>query len=281
MKKIVTGTKPIDGGYYIFSEEEKQAFLKKEPDAKQFLRPFVGTTEFLYNRERYILYLPDEEISEFSKLREVKKAISNVRKYRLGEIANKSGQKRLAKPNDLAATPRRFHLTVVPNTPFLVIPEVTSEKRDYVPIGWLHPPTIPSNLVKVLLNASLVDFAFLTSSMHMAWLRIIGGRLENRYRYSIGLVYNNFPLPTDFDGPKIELLAKAVLKARDQFKPLSLEELYDRDNMPEKLINSHQNLDRAIEASYKKGGFSTDEERVEFLLTMYELNAKHTPYGDA
>ena len=129
----------------------------------------------------------DASPSLLAKLPKVRKQISSVRSYRK---ASKS------KPTQkLAETPTLYHVNVLPVSPFLVIPEVSSEKREYVPIGWLEPPVIPSNLVRVLENADLVDFALLTSTMHMAWLRHVGGRLESRYRYSIGLVYNTFPTP--------------------------------------------------------------------------------------
>jgi len=270
LNKVVTGTKPIDGGYYIFSEEEKNAFIQKQPKSLKFFRPFIGAREFLYNKKRYILYLPDCQHHEFSKLKEIKKLISNVRLYRLGKINNKANKRKLAKSNSLYNTPRKFHLTVIPESPFLVIPEVTSENRDYVPIGWLEPPIVPSNLLKVMLDASLSDFAFLTSSMHMAWLRVIGGRLENRYRYSIGLVFNNFPIPSTYDKDKINKMASEVLKMRAKYLGSSLEELYDKENMPIDLRKAHLNLDLIIDKSYRVKKFNNNEERISHLFKMYE-----------
>ena len=163
--------------------------------------------------------------------------------------------------------------------PFLVIPEVSSERREYVPIGWLEPPTIPSNLVRVLENATLADFALLTSAMHMAWLRHIGGRLKSDHRYSIGLVYNTFPMPPGDLDPvsstgqapsKLEPLAQTVLDARAAHPTATLAELYDPDLMPPNLRRAHQALDRAVDRLYRPGGFASERERVEHLFMLYE-----------
>ena len=163
----------------------------------------------------------------------------------------------------------------LPTAPFLVIPEVSSERREYVPIGWLAPPVIPSNLVRVLDNATLADFALLTSAMHMAWLRHVGGRLESRYRYSIGLVYNTFPTPPGFGKKgsgrsKLEPLAQVVLAARAAHPGATLADLYDPDLMPPNLRRAHQALDRAVDRLYRSAGFASERERAEHLFMLYE-----------
>jgi len=151
------------------------------------------------------------------------------------------------------------------------VPEVSSERREYVPIGWLEPPTIPSNLVRVIENATLSDFALLTSAMHMAWLRHIGGRLKSDYRYSIGLVYNTFPLPSEGTKlSKLEPLAQAVLDARTAHPGATLADLYDPDLMPPNLRKAHTTLDRAVDRLYRPGGFASERERVEHLFGLYE-----------
>jgi hypothetical protein len=149
---------------------------------------------------------------------------------------------------------------------------VSSERRDYVPIGWLEPPIIPSNLVRVLLNATLSDFALITSRMHMAWLRFIGGRLASRYRYSIGIVYNPFPWPPlDLAAKtKLEKLAKTVLDARAAHEGATLADLYDPDVMPEDLRKAHRALDEAVDRLYRKEPFASDRDRVEHLFGLYE-----------
>ena len=174
MGRLIIGSKPIDGGHYIFDEEERAAFLEAEPEAESFLRPFIGAREYLQGGMRWILALHDAQPDKLAKLPHVRKRMADVRAYRQ---ASKSGP-----TQKLAATPTLYHVNVIPTAPFLVIPEVSSERREYAPIGWLEPPTIPSNLVRILNNASLTDFALLTSAMHMAWLRHIGGRLKSDYR---------------------------------------------------------------------------------------------------
>jgi hypothetical protein len=172
----------------------------------------------------------------------------------------------------LADTPARFQVTVIPKKPFLVIPEVSSELRDYLPIGWLRPPTIPSNLVRVLLDADLWHFGVLTSSMHMAWLRQIGGRLKSDYRYSIGIVYNTYPWPeaTDPQRARIQSLAQAVLDVRAQFSTSTLADLYDVDAMPWQLRKAHRALDRAVDKLYRSAPFTGDRDRAEHLFGLYE-----------
>ena len=194
----------------------------------------------------------------------VRECVAAVKQFRLN---SKSPSTR-----SLAETPTRFHVTVVPKTHFLVIPKVSSERRDYVPIGWLNPPTIPSDLVFVLQDANLWHFGILTSRMHMAWLRQIGGRLESRYRYSIGVVYNTFPWPeaTEQQHAQVCSLAQAVLDARAQFPSSTLADLYDVDVMPSQLRRAHRALDVAIDRLYRSAAFTGDRDRVEHLFGLYE-----------
>ena len=171
----------------------------------------------------------------------------------------------------LADFPTEYEVSTVPTVPFLVIPKVSSERREYVPVGWLEPPTIPSDLVFVLQGATLTDFALLTSTMHMAWLRHVGGRLESRYRYSIDLVYNTFPVPpkgTNFS--KLRPLAQSVLDARAAYPDSTLANLYDPDLMPANLRKAHQILDRTVDRLYRREGFSSERQRIEHLFSLYD-----------
>ncbi len=267
MPKLIIGSKPIDGGHYIFNAEERKAFLEKEPDASPFLRPFVGAREYLQGGERWIFALHDAPPNTLAELPLVRERIAAVRAYRQ---ASKS------KPTiKLAETPTLYHVNVLPAESFLVIPEVSSERREYVPLGWLEPPVIPSNLVRVLENATLADFALLTSSMHMAWLRHVGGRLESRYRYSIGLVYNTFPTTLGFrcdetDLSHLEVHAQAVLDARAEWPTSTLANLYDPDLTPPNLRRAHQALDRAVDRLYRRAPFTSERDRIEHLFTLYE-----------
>ena len=263
MGRLIIGSKPIDGGKYIFSVEERAAFLDAEPDAAPWLRPFIGAREYLQGGERWILALHDTPPDVLVRLPHVRERIAAVRAYR---------EESISKPTrELAKTPTLYHVNVIPDAPFLVIPEVSSERREYAPIGWLEPPVIPSNLVRVLENATLSDFALLTSAMHMAWLRHIGGRLKSDYRYSIGLVYNTFPLPQEgADLRKLEPLAQVVLDARAEHPEATLADLYDADLMPPRLHRAHQVLDRAVDKLYRRTSFVSERERVKHLFMLYE-----------
>jgi hypothetical protein len=261
---LVSGSQPIDDGNYIFNEEQRSAFLRQDPTARKLMRPFVGTTEFLYDEKRWILVLNDIAPNELRSMPEVTERVAAVRKFR--SKSKRESTLRLAK------TPTEFCVTVVPKSSFLVIPEVSSEKREYVPIAWLKPPVIPSNLVRVLLGASLWHFGILTSRMHMSWLRHIGGRLESRYRYSVGVVYNPFPWPDadERQHARITNLAQGVLNARAEFKAASLADLYDVDTMSPSLSRAHHELDMAVDKLYRKTAFTSDRERVEHLFGLYE-----------
>ena len=263
MAKLIIGSKPIDGGHYIFTAKERTAFLDMEPAAESFLRPYIGAREYLQGGARWILALHNAEPNALKRLPRVRERVAAVRRYR---EASKS------KPTQkLAETPTLYHVNVLPTAPFLVIPEVSSERREYVPIGWLEPPVIPSNLVRVLENASLADFALLTSAMHMAWLRHTGGRLKSDYRYSIGLVYNTFPMPPRNSGrSKLKPLAQAVLDARAAHPDATLADLYDPDLMPPNLRRAHQAIDRTMDRLYRRSGFASERERVEHLFMLYE-----------
>jgi len=261
---LIIGSKPIDGGRYIFTEEQRAELLRVEPGAARYLRPYVGATEFLYNETRWILALDGADPSELRRLPLVLGRIEEVRGLR--------GQSKSAGTRALAASPTRYHVTVIPENPFLVLPKVSSERREYVPIAWLRPPVIPSDLVFVLNGATLWHFGILTSRMHMAWLRYIGGRLESRYRYSVGVVYNPYAWPEvdERAHARIANLAQAVLNARAEFPNASLADLYDSEAMPRHLLEAHHALDRAVDRLYRGPAFTSDRERVEHLFGMYE-----------
>ena len=257
------GVQPTDGRHFIFSGQERQDFLEQEPNAERFFRPFIGAREHINGLSRWILFL---EEAEPETLRMMPLSVERIRRVRAMRLASKK-----AATVRLAETPTRLEGRSIPTAPFLVVPKVSSERREYVPVGWLEPPTIPSDLVFALQEASLADFALLTSAMHMAWLRHIGGRLESRYRYSIGLVYNTFPLPPkEADLSKLERLAQGVLDARAAHPGATLADLYDPDTMPSNLRRAHSALDRSVDRLYRRSGFASERERVEHLLMVYE-----------
>ncbi len=264
--RLITGSQPIDNGHYIFNTEQRCAFLDVEPEAREFLRPFVGAREFLQGGKRWILALHQAEPETLARMPCVKERIAAVREYR--QVSKRTSTKKLAD------TPTLWQVNVVPTTPFLVLPEVSSERREYILVGWLQPPAVPSNKLRLLPNATLADFALLTSAMHMAWMRTVTGRLESRYMYSVGVVYNTFPTPPGFlqgglDLTALELLAQAVLDARGQHPEATLANLYDPNLMPPNLRKAHQTLDRAVDRLYRPKPFASERERVEHLLMFY------------
>lgn len=261
---LIIGSKPIDGGHLIFEVAERSAFLADEPKAKPYLHPYIGAEELINGGQRWILALQNVSPVDLRRMPEVLERLEKVRKFREG---SKSAPTRA-----LADKPTQYHVNVIPDRPFLAIPEVSSERREYVPIAFLAPPVIPSNLVRVLLDADLWHFGVLTSRMHMAWLREIGGRLKSDYRYSIDIVYHNFPWPAaeEKERERIRKLAQKVLDARAAYPDASLADLYDRLAMPPTLRKAHSDLDTAIERLYRPQVFMDDRERVEHLLALYE-----------
>ena len=267
LMQLVTGSQPIDDGLYIFDAEERLAFLDTEPDAAPFLRPFVGAREYLQGGDRWILALHDASPATLAQLPRVRERIAAVRAYR--RTSKRTSTLKLAE------TPTLWQVNTLPTAPFLVLPEVSSERREYVPLGWLKPPVIPSNKLRLLPDATLTDFALLTSAMHMAWMRAVTGRMKSDYMYSVGVVYNTFPTPPGFKSENaslstLEPLAQAVLDARAAHPDATLADLYDPDLMPPNLRRAHHALDRAVNRLYRRARFMSERERVEYLFALYE-----------
>ena len=209
--EIGIGNKPIDDGNYLFTPQEKADFLKVEPKAKEFFRRWLGAEEFLDGPERWCLWLGD---CPPEKLRQMPAAMSRVKAVREFRLASRSAPTR-----KLAETPTRFHVENMPSRRFLLIPKVSSERRRFIPIGFMSPRTLVSDLVFVFPDATLYHFGVLSSTMHMAWVRQVCGRLESRYRYSAKLVYNNYPWPESPSARQlasVETAAQAVLDVREE-----------------------------------------------------------------
>ena len=263
--KIGIGNKPIDGGHYLFSPQEKEEFIGKEPKSKEFFRKWVGAEEFLNGKERWCLWLGECSPQKLRQMPLCLKRIEYVKAYRR---LSKSASTR-----KIADTPTRFHVENIPNGEFLLIPGVSSERRKYIPIGFLQPEILASNLVNISSNATLFHFGVLSSTMHMAWLRYVAGRLESRYRYSVGIVYNNFPWPeqsTEKKSNAIEKAANEVLNIRKKYPDSTMADMYDPLTMPSDLVKAHNNLDRAVDKCYRSQPFTTELNRVEFLFGLYE-----------
>lgn len=263
--EIGIGNKPIDGGHYLFTPEERDDFLKEEPAAATYFRRWLGSDEFINGYDRWCLWLGDCPPDILRGMPEAMKRVEAVRHVRL---ASKSAPTR-----KLADTPTRFHVENMPKSKYLVIPEVSSERRHYIPIGFLEPETLASNKLRIFPNASLYDFGVLSSFMHMAWMRHTTGRLKSDYQYSVSIVYNNFPWPqaqTDKQRQAIEEAAQAVLNARAKYPASSLADLYDPLTMPPELVKAHLRLDTAVDAAYSKKKFLGDSDRVAFLFELYQ-----------
>ncbi|MDD6949190.1 MAG: methylase [Subdoligranulum sp.] len=242
--EIGIGNKPIDGGFYLFEKEEMEDFIKKEPSSKKYFRPWYGSREFINQKPRYCLWLGECTPAELKAMPHCMERVKAVREYRLASPSPGTVK--------LADKPTRFHVENMPKGNYIVIPEVSSEKRRYIPIGFFPPEVLCSNLVKIIPNTTLYHFGMLTSNVHMAWVRAVCGRLKSDYRYSKDIVYNNFPwpAPTEQQKAKIEQTAQAILDARALYPDSSLADLYDELTMPPELRKAHQANDRAVMDAY-------------------------------
>ena len=246
---MTTGNRPADGGFLIIEQEDYDDFIAKEPDAVPFIKKFVGSTEFINNKKRYCLWLVDASPAQMRKMPLVMKRIEGCKQDRLNS-PDKGRQQ-------LADMPHLFREIQNPNN-YLIIPKVSSERRPYIPIGYMDKETIASDLVFIIPSASLYHFGVLTSWVHMAWMRAVCGRLETRYRYSKDVVYNNFPWPKA-DASTVAAIsetAQAILDARAAYPDSSLADLYDDTLMPPALRRAHRNNDRAVLRAY---GFPTND----------------------
>ena len=262
--EINKGSQPTDGGNLLLNDQEKSLLLQLEPQAEKWLRPFLGADEFINNIPRWCLWLEGISPAELRIMPQVMRRIEGVKAMRLASPK--------ATTVELANTPTLFGEIRQPGHPYLLLPSVSSENRQFIPIGYFEPSVIASNLVFTIPNATLYHFGILTSTMHNAWMRTVCGRLESRYRYSASIVYNNFPWPepTDTQRKTIETAAQAVLYARTQFPDSTLADLYDPLAMPPELVRAHQALDRAVDAAYGKKNFASEAERVAFLFERYQ-----------
>lgn len=262
---IGIGNKPIDGGYYLFDENEMQEFIKKEPASVKYFHPWYGAREFINNTPRYCLYLADCPPAELRKMPEALKRVQAVREYRLKSPS--PGTRKIAE------TPTRFHVTNIPVGAYIVIPQVSSERRRYIPMGYMNEGVLCSDKVRIMTGGTLYHFGVLESNVHMSWMRAICCRLKSDYSYTVNDVYNNFPWAdaTEQQRQKIEQTAQAILDARALYPDSSLADLYDELTMPPELRRAHQQNDKAVMQAY---GFSikdtTESSCVAALMKMYQ-----------
>jgi len=262
---IVIGNKPIDGGNYLFTKQEMDEFIEKEPQSASFFHPWYGSEEFISRQPRYCLWLGDCTPAELAKMPLCVKRVEAVKAYRKECGYDES--------SDLYKKPRRFHVEFRPESEYIIIPSVSSKSREYVPMGFMHPDNMASNLVMVIADASLYTFGVLESRIHMAWMRIVCGRLKEDYRYTKGIVYNNFPWPdvTDEQKATIEATARTILEVREKYADSTLEQLYKPALMPDDLIDAHTANDKAVAVIYAGYGINLSMTDEEIALTLMRV----------
>ena len=267
--KMTKGNQPTDGGNLIIKEKDLDSFLKNEPKAKKFVRRLTGGDEFINNKKRYCLWLVDASPADIQSMPLVKERVKACKENRMKGGTDKK---------KLVDTPHLFREHRNPEN-YLIIPQVSSSNRRYIPIGFLDKNTIPSDQARIIENMDLVDFGILTSNVHMAWMRTVAGRLGEGYRYSANIVYNNFPWPelTEEQKSKISKTAQAILDARALYPDSSLADLYDELTMPAELRKAHQANDKAVMTAYGmtkvvdgKKTWLSESETVARLFEMYE-----------
>lgn len=264
--KMNFGNQPRDGGYFVISPEERDEILSKEPALEKWLHPYIGADEFIKGKKRYCVWLVHASPLDISRSTILYEKVERVRQFRLASKAKTT--------NGYARVPHLFaQITQPEGVSYLLVPSVSSENRIYVPIGFMTADDISSNAVQIIPNASIYHFGVLTSNVHMAWLRAVGGRLEMRYRYSKEIVYNTFPWPEPNDAQKqvIERTAQAILDTRSHYPDIPMSVLYDRNLMPNDLQKAHQANDVAVMKAYGMPIRETDEAAcVAWLMRLYQ-----------
>jgi len=273
--EMLFGNMPNDGGNFLFTDEEKADFIKHEPKAKPYFKPFLSAHEFLNAERRWCLWLKDIGATELRSMPKVMERVVNVKKLR--EASPRPGTRKLA------ATPALFGEIRQPMGRYILVPRHSSENRDYLPLGYEAPENIVADSCMCLPNSSLFHFGMLHSSTHNAWIRYVCGRLKSDYRYSKDIVYNNYPWPespTAVQKAAVEAAAQGVLDARAVHQGASLADLYDPLTMPPDLVKAHQALDKAVDKCYRAQPFASDAKRVEYLFELYEKYTAGLLAGD-
>ena len=268
MPELVKGSQPTDGGHLILTPAEKDVLITQEPNAAKYIRQYMGGAEFINNIPRYCLWLKEITPLELQAMPLVRARLEQVRQARM--LSPTSSVREYANYPSLFTQDRQ------PTTDYLAIPEVSSERREYIPIGYVNKDVIASNKLQIIREPNRYLFGILMSNMHMAWVRTVAGRLESRYSYSPSVLYS-FMLPNEVGGAQkaeIEKLAQAVLDARAEYPDATLADLYDPLVMPTNLAKAHKTLDRAVDRLYQKQPFASDAQRVAHLFNLYNRRPK-------
>ena len=264
--KMCFGNQPRDGGHFVISPEEREEIVSKDDGAEKFLRPYMGAEEFIKGKKRWCLWLNHATPAEIKHSPTLYTKVKAVQEMRLASRAKTT--------NGYAKVPHLFaQMTQPEGADYIILPRVSSERRKYIPMGFMIADVISSDAVQIIPNATLYHFGILESNVHMAWMRAVCGRLEMRYRYSKDIVYNNFPWPspTTEQQAKIEASAQAILDARALYPDSSLADLYDPTLMPKELLQAHRQNDRAVMAAY---GFSTKMTESECVAELFKKYAE-------
>ena len=261
---MVYGNKPVDGGnLFIADKKQLDNIISSYPESGKYIRPILGSAEFINGKDRWCLWITDEQAEEALKIPAIAERAERVRQKRLESTKKQTLQ--------FAEKPWRFVEARYQETDKLIVPCVSSERREYIPIGYLGPDTVISNSAFAVYGAEPWLFALLTSRMHMVWTRTVGGRMKTDYRYSNTVVYNNFPVPDLSDRAKSELtdVALRVLDVREYHSEMTLAQLYDPDTMPQDLRMAHEQLDLLVDSLYRDTPFASDDERLKRLFNLY------------
>lgn len=272
LPRMSFGSMPNDSGALILTSAERDQLIASEPTAGQLVKRFMGASEFIADTDRYALWIEASSLGLAKEIPDVAKRIERVREHRLDSDR--------ASTQALANVPYRFGEVRYKPTDSIIVPSVSSERREYIPIGYLDPDTVVSNLAYAVYDAEPWVFALLTSRMHMTWARAVGGRMKTDYRYSNTIVYNNFPVPPLSALMREQLTAAAlrVLDVREYHCERTLADLYDPDLMPDDLRQAHAEVDALVDSIYSKRGYETDEQGLSDLFAVYEaMTAAEAP----
>lgn len=263
LPRMALGSMPKDGGHLIVEPHERRVIVETAPDAARFIKRYMGSAEFINDIERYCLWISDEDLAKARSYAPINDRLNAVSRWRLESVASTTAA--------YASHPNRFKQNAYQQTDAVLVPAVSSERREYIPIGYVDKTTVISNLAFAVYDATPWVLGLLTSRMHMAWLAAVGGRMKTDYRYGAYIVYNNFPVPPLSDTVKEQLTERAlrVLDVREYHSELTLADLYDPDKMPENLRRAHEELDALVDSIYRKREFSSDEERLSLLFELY------------
>ncbi|GHV79244.1 methylase [Spirochaetia bacterium] len=267
VSEMIYGNKPTDGGYFFFDEQEKNDLIKQDPKLAELIHPFLGAYEFLNNVPRYCLWLKGVAPSKYNHSKEITGRIQNIKAFR--KASTKGATQKLADYPTLFGEIRQ------PDNDYILVPRHSSERRKYIPFGFVKKEVIVGDSNMAIPDASLYEFGIITSTMHMAWMRYVCGRLKSDYRYSNVIVYNNFPWPQSTDKQKkdVEAAAQEILDARAIYPDQSLADLYDTTAIVPELMKAHQKLDKLVEKAYGKT-FEDDTGRVAYLFELYQNMTK-------